>query len=128
MLYDQLEASTFSRHDLIFLTYDFCTGNNNDSKHTFQFKNFKNVNKTDIENHINTIEWNNIFYMPSPDDQINFLNTNLNIVFNQNVPLKTKVVDNEVQKWFTFRIKDLMNQRDLAYRRWKKYRVQELLF
>lgn len=125
LFYDQLAAPVFSRHDLIFLTFDFRT-ENCPKNPVIQFRDFKNVNRSLLEQHIRSLPWENIYLMPSPDDQVMFLNENIQNLFNIHVPLKTKKYINVSKPWFTNEIKELINQRDLAYRRWIRFRVEEL--
>ena len=124
LFYNQLNAPTFSHHDLIFLTFDFETIYRPNNRLSFK-RDFKNINKTSLELDIRSIPWENIYLLSSPNDQVEFLNTNILYLYNTHVPLKQIKTRNVSKPWFTNIIKDLINQRDQAYRRWVRTRVIE---
>lgn len=122
LFYDQLSAPAFSKHDLVYLTFDFvltpfCT--------TFQYKDFKHINSTALESNIRSTNWERTQYMPCVNEQVEFLQTNIDRLFNAHVPLKTRTTDQVSRSWFNNDILLLMDQRDLAYNRWKRYRLEE---
>lgn len=61
--------------------------------------------------------------MTSPDAQ--FLQLNIECLFNTFVPLKTKTVKHGSRSWFTSEIRLLMAERNQAYNRWKRFRLEE---
>lgn len=125
LFYDQLSAPVFSRHDLIFLTYDF----NIESRsliETYQFRDFRSINRFHLERHFNCIPWEFVYDMSSPEDQVEFLHKNINLLFDSHVPIKTRTVSQRSKSWFSREIRELMMQRDEAYRRWKRFRIDEL--
>lgn len=67
LLYDQLSASTFSRHDLIFLSYDF---EKTPNQHKITYRDFKNVDLISLENDIFNIPWDQIFFMATVYEQV----------------------------------------------------------
>lgn len=123
LLYDQLSAPCFSKHDLIFMTYRFHLVT---PDQTFSFRDFRNINLRLLEQEFFRIEWNSIYYLNSVDDQLTFLDHNLNNLFNLTVPLKTRIITNKTKPWFSTEIKEAINIRDFAYKRWKRFRTAEL--
>lgn len=123
LLYDQLTASCFSKHDLIFLTYDYTI---NISTQSFSFRDFKNIDYNMLNDEYMKIDWNCIYNMVSTDDKLSYLAHNVNNLFNLVVPLKTKLIYKNNRPWFSQNIKEAIRQRDLAYNRWKRHRTSIL--
>jgi len=121
--YDQISAPCFSRHDLIYLTYAFNSDNTEQHMSEFSFRDFKNINLELLANNFNSIDWDSIFFMTSPQDQILFLQDNVNSLFNNCVP--TKVVKQKRQKipWFNRDIEAVILERNALYKRWKRYKL-----
>lgn len=122
LLYDQLSASLFSKHDLIFLAYDFHTEIQNQ---TIYYRDFKNLDYQSLTNELSTIQWNRMFYMTNVDDQVNFLHNNMDLLYNKYINIKTKRIRNE-HPWFSNEIKLLIAKRNHSYARWKRFKTTEL--
>lgn len=123
ILYDQLSAPCFSKHDLIFTTYNF------DLIHevqTIAYRDFKNINYQVLEENLYQISWNALYYMPSVDEQLDFLENNIYHLYNLTVNVRTKINKSNTRPWFTTSIKLLIDRRDRAYTRWKKFKIPEL--
>lgn len=123
LLYDQLIASCFSRHDLIFLSYNFkpelkC--------HTTTYNDFKHMDNDILLYEINAVDWNSIYYMPSVDDQLVFIENNIENIFKKSVPLKTVTGIHVKKKWFNSAIKAAIRERNYIYRRWRHYKTDQL--
>ena len=73
-MYDQVWCPVFSRHDLIFLTFDFKleTG----PPKIVYYRDFKNINYLKLESAINNINWNNIYELNTVDEQVQYLQNN----------------------------------------------------
>lgn len=123
LFYDQLSAPVFSKHDLIFLAYDIVV-NRIDTFITY--RDFRNIDYTMLNQHIENVCWDIIYSTGDVDEQINFLQDNINNIFNNCIPLKTKLVKHKQQPWFNADIKRLIGIRDAAYHRWKKYKTSVL--
>ena len=84
LLYDQVSYPVFSRHDLIFLTFDFKleTG----PPKIVYYRDFKNINYLKLESAINNIIWNNIYELNTVDEHVQYLQNNISDLF----PLKRK--------------------------------------
>lgn len=123
LLYDQLSASCFSKHDLIFMSYNFQLII---PEHIIKFRDLKNINYEILEEEFFKIDWNVLYNMISVDDQLSFLEYNVQSLFNQTVPLKIKTISYKKKPWFGPSIKDAINQRDFAYSRWKRFKTTQL--
>jgi len=81
-LYDQLIVRSFSKHDLIYLTYNFDL---NYTDHTISYRDFKNINYINyiyinyimLNEAFDQCVWNNIYSLPTVDRQLNFLQPNI---------------------------------------------------
>jgi len=120
LFYDQLSVPQFSKHDLIFMTLK-C--NQVKTAQTISFRDYKHVNLTQLEIDFHSIDWTLVYLMPSADDQVNFLNSNIEFLYEKHIPLKQKPVKHAPKPWFSRNIKTLMIQRDNAYNKWKRYRT-----
>ncbi|XP_055906590.1 uncharacterized protein LOC129941858 [Eupeodes corollae] len=121
--YDQLSAPAFSKHDLIFLTLRFSL---DFSVEKITYRDFHNINIQELGDRTREINWDAMYYLPSSNDQIEFLTYNISNLFNTHVPLKTKILKPNNKPWFTVNIRNLIQQRDDAYTNWKRYRLNEL--
>lgn len=122
--YSQLSASCFSHHDLIHLTYQCEPAILNTS---YSFRDFRNINMNQLEEDFRSVEWFRVYAMPSVDEQVSFVQGNIDRLFNTHVPLKTKTVKAKEHPWFTNSIKALITKRNQAYKSWKRFRLDVLL-
>ncbi|XP_059223232.1 uncharacterized protein LOC131997010 [Stomoxys calcitrans] len=123
LLYDQLCAPGFSKHDLLFFIYDVHV---NTTPTSYTYRDFKNIDLNLVNSCLDKINWNFIYALSSVDDQLTFLQNNLLFLYNYCVPVKTKVVNHNQQPWFNNNIKILIKQRDLAYQRWQRFKTSYL--
>lgn len=121
LLYDQLIASSFSRHDLIFLTYNFETTIN---KSTSTYYDFKHISPHTLQSELDKVDLSPVFYMPSAEDQLIFLETNVNQIFLNTVPIKT--ANNKNKSWFNAAIKSAIGKRNDIFKRWKRFKTDAL--
>lgn len=123
LLYDQLSASCFSKHDLIYMSYNFVI---HVPEQSITYRDFTNIDYGLLEEEFFKINWNSLFYMISVDDQNLFLENNIRNLFNIVVPLKTKTISPKKKPWFSTLIKEAILRRDIAYGRWKRFKTTHL--
>ncbi|KAI8121682.1 Cyclin-dependent kinase 5 activator 1 [Lucilia cuprina] len=123
LLYDQISAPCFSKHDLIFLSYNFSLRLKNSS---YTYRDFRNLNYNVLYENYLQIRWDSIYYMTSVDDQISFINDNILKLYDDTVPLITKKISTKSKPWFSVSIKQAIQHRDLAYSRWERFKTIEL--
>lgn len=123
LLYDQLSAPCFSKHDLIFLSYKFEL---HIPDQLLSYRDFKNIDFVSLQNEFLKIDWHNIYYLVSSDDQLRFLEENINMLYDTFVPLKIKTISYKKKPWFSGSIKDAIARRDFAYNRWKRFKTDQL--
>lgn len=116
LLYDQLSAPMFSKHDLCFLTFDFQTC---PSVCSFTYRDFKNIDYLNLHLDLMSIEWDTLYSMVDIDEQIHYLQHHINFLYNKYVPLRTKIISSDQTPWFDNQVKTLIDQRNRAYARWK---------
>jgi len=121
LLYDQIAAPTFSRHDLIFLVYDYAITK---TPQTYSFRDFKHINCDGLYNSLNSIDWQSVLYMASVDEKVAFLSDKINFLYELYVPLKTKTMRQKSKPtWFNHEIHTAIKNRNKQYNRWKRYKL-----
>ena len=124
LLYDQISCPTFSRHDLIFLSYDFTLTFSAPPK-CIKYRDYKSIDYVALNNALDNIDWPNIYFLYSIDDKINFLQEKVLSLFDKYVPEKNLILTKNNKPWFNKYIKELINKRDLAYKKWKKFKFDD---
>jgi len=122
LLFDQLSVPVFSKHDLVFLKYNFQLTESENEK---WYRDFKNIDLHLLNADLVNINWDQIFFMTNIDDQCCLIESNIRNLFNKHVPLKKRLVKFCDTPWFNDDIKSEINKRNLAYRKWKRYRTPE---
>lgn len=123
LLYDQLTASCFSKHDLLFVTLDFKLL---PTQSNISFYDFKNINHNVLYSELLSVDWDHIYYMPSVENQLSFLEEKLAHLFETTVPLKTIRNSHQKKPWFNDDIKRAIRHRDKTFSRWKRFKTEEL--
>ena len=68
---------------------------------------------------LNNFDFNPIFSQPSPETQVQMLTAALEVAANVTCPYVNYTVRKNHTKWLSPQLKELMNQRDFAYKRYK---------
>jgi len=123
LLYDQIAAPCFSKHDLIYLTYDFVVDRHESCSQVISFRNFNQINYEFLAMKFYEIDWDSIFFMTSTEEQISFLQDKLNNLFNTCVPDKTVTVKNNKVPFINSEARSLIIERNKYYNRWKRYKI-----
>lgn len=118
--YDQLTAPAFSKHDLIFMSYDLSPSTHAEN---FTYRDFYNIDINLLNYEFDLVNWDCIYHMTNVNEQIHFLQSNINNIFNRTIPLKTKVKRHNETPWFTSEIQNLISKRDLVFKKWKRYEI-----
>ncbi|XP_059223744.1 uncharacterized protein LOC131997206 [Stomoxys calcitrans] len=122
-LYDQLSASCFSNHDLIFLSYNFEILGREES---YSYRDFNCLDHEALPSLISDIDWSLLYRMESIDDQVNFLSRNVCAVQDFVLPIKMRQICSKTKPWFSADIRVAIESRNTAYRRWKRFRTSHL--
>ncbi|XP_075156106.1 uncharacterized protein LOC142229425 [Haematobia irritans] len=121
--YDQLSSPLFSRHDIIFLAYDFSV---EISCETITYRDFRNVDYHELLRSSQNVPWCDVYQMPNIDDKVIFFERNINKVYDEVVHVRTRCVRTEQQPWFTHTIMIAIGKRDEAYARWRRFKTSRL--
>lgn len=123
IFYDQISASCFSKHDLIYMVCDY-------SLHTtpekITYRDFKNIDYDLLLEEFFKVDWNITYHLMSIDEQLAFLERNINTLFDKTVALKSRKIGAQNREWFSSYIRHLIEKRELAYSRWKRFRTLSL--
>lgn len=123
LLYDQIIAPGFSKHDLIFISYEFGVDK---ADQKYSYRNFKNLDYHLLEERLLQVHWDSIYDYTSVDDKLLFLQENIISLYNIAIPVKTRIILASSRPWFSADIKQAMQNRDVAYTRWKRFRMPDL--
>ena len=118
LIYDQVSCPVFSKHDLIFLCFNFNL--HLEPYKPFYYHDFKNIDYHNLEYAANTIDCSHIYGIESVDNQVYFLENNILSLFHSFIPLKT-VSATENRPWFNLFIQKCIDKCDLVYFRWKRF-------
>ena len=110
LLYDQLSAPSFSRHDLLFLTYNFSVIT---TPPVIEYRDFKNINLQSLTSDCLSVIWSQIYLLPTVNEQVEYLNEKILQLFEMHVPLKTKIIRHTDRPWFTPRQKQKIEKKIL---------------
>lgn len=122
-LYEQISASCFSKHDLLFLNYNF---NFHEDSKVFSYRDFNSLAFNDLCEYSSHIPWHEIYFLPTVDEQLCFLERSIQHLFDLTVPIRHRKMKNSQKSWFSDSIKHAIQQRDLVYARWKRYKTLDL--
>lgn len=122
MHYEQLSATSFSKHDAIFISYNFMTGK---PAQNFTYRNFKNIDYQCLYHDIEQTNWDLVYHIHGVNEKLMFLNDTIVNIYNDRVPISTKKLREGVRPWFTNEAKALILQRDRSYNLWKRYKTLE---
>jgi len=112
-------------HDLIYGFYRICDALEEAEPTPKFFRDFKSVNNERLLNDVAGCDLTPIFFMPNPNDQVNYFNSLIISLFQAHVPLKISRPKNRENPWLNFEIKSAMAERDIAYRIWRQDRENE---
>lgn len=75
--YEQLVASVFSKHDVLFMTYEVPI---NRRVQNYTYPDFKGINSDFLNYIVNNIQWDLVYSYENVDDPITFIENNINYV------------------------------------------------
>lgn len=115
--YQQLDGSAYSKHDVLYLTYNLHFDINVES--LLSFRDFKNINHEKLFHDIGDINWSECL-CHNIDHNVEVLERNIVSLFNNNVPMKNVKAVNSCHPWMNAEILRLIKERNAAYRKFKK--------
>ncbi|XP_075151202.1 uncharacterized protein LOC142225313 [Haematobia irritans] len=118
--YDQISASCFSKHDLIFPKHEKV------GTYNYTYRDYRSIDYTDLQDRINSFSWDNIYTFSTVDQQLEFLQGNIVRIYDETIPIRNRRTKSNHRPWFNSTIKSCIRERDIAYSRWKRFRTPEL--
>lgn len=91
---------------------------------SFSYRDFQHIDYKQLEVAVDATDWGSVYNFVSSNDQINFIQTHINTLFEEFVPLVTKSTSVRNRPWFNNYIKKLIHKRNAAYRKWKRSRCE----
>ncbi|XP_075158103.1 uncharacterized protein LOC142231377 [Haematobia irritans] len=124
--YDQISVSCFSKHDLIFLNYNF-PKHEKVGTYNYTYRDYGSIDYMDLQDRINSVGWDNIYTFSSVNQQLELLQGNIVRIYDETIPIRNRRTKSNNRPWFNSTIKSCIRERDIAYSRWKRFRTSELL-
>uniref|UniRef100_A0A1I8Q493 Uncharacterized protein n=1 Tax=Stomoxys calcitrans TaxID=35570 RepID=A0A1I8Q493_STOCA len=93
-LYDQISVPCFSKHDLIYLTYDFDLL---EEEEDTSYRDFGNLNYEHLVGMVYQVNWDEIFTLLTVDQQTAFMTDNILRLYDATVPIRIKRASAMVQ-------------------------------
>ena len=125
--FNQFDAPVFSKHDLIFASFDFDVDHNISP---YSFRDYNSINEDGLLEHFNNLDWLNFYRNSDPDQLLEFFNNEMIILHNEFVPTRTYNSPKKSNPWFNSSISKAIVDRDLAFKMWKasKLDIDHCLF
>lgn len=124
LLYEQFSSPNFSKHDIIYMTYNLAYFKHEKPRH-ISYRDYKNINYDALLNEINIINWTYIYSNPDVNQQISFFYEATSHLYDKYVPVRKKIVKSSTKPWFNQNICDLIVKRNSAYDKWKRYKTTQ---
>lgn len=118
--YQQLSAPGYSKHDLIFMVYAFCSSEITDN--TFSFRDFGRINYEALRNDVIKTGWNAFLTLPL-GSCVEAMEHQINNLYDLHVPIITRKRSSGSNQWMTREIMELRADRDKAFKLWKRSRL-----
>lgn len=113
--FNQVSFPALSQHDVIFGSLDF----DDSPVPTIQtYRDYVNFDARVLGNAIQSVAWDNLYAIDSPDEMLDFLNSHLKRIHDQCIPLRTSSGRKQTNSWFNYDIRRSILERDLAYKDW----------
>jgi hypothetical protein len=111
-------------HDLIYGFMHVCdfADDNQDTLPVSYYRVYIALDLTKTRRSLEARDFSPILRMADPNDQLQYFNSIIVSVFQENVPLKQYPPKNSDNPWMNFEISRLIVERDIAYNIWTKIR------
>lgn len=118
--YQQLFAPGYSKHDLIFMVYDFCLSQN--TKQTYSFRDFNKINYKDLADDVSSADWSSLLTHPL-GLCVEIMEQQINSLYDLHVPVITRTLSSHSKPWMTREIMQLRCERDKALKLERRFRL-----
>lgn len=123
LFYQQIDAPAYSKHDLLFTTYDI-PAPTDDKTRSVLIRDFSSINNDALLNDFNNSAWDSCL-TDSIDANVANLEALITQLYDNHVPIKEKVQRSFDKSWMTDHIFSLTRRRDESYKTWKSNRTDE---
>lgn len=118
---NQISFSGVSKHDLICLSYSI--PNCNSIEKDIFYRDYNHINVDHLTADCQLLAWDHIFTLTDVDDMILYFNELIFYLFDKHVPLRKLKITNSTCPWFSRDIDKSIEDREIAYRMWKRNRT-----
>ncbi|CAG9132815.1 unnamed protein product [Plutella xylostella] len=116
-------APGFSRHDLIFCSYKIRIPK---AKPVVLLqRSFAKMDVEKLKHDASLIQWSDMQDLPSVDDKVAFLCSNILHIFDKHAPVRPVKLKHRPTPWLTDTVRKAMAHRDRLFRRFKRHRTDE---
>jgi len=90
---------------------------------TFEFRDYKNFNYTELEVEYNNCDWTSIDMSLNIEHKLNIINSNIDYLYNKCVFIRKKNIHPNQNPWLNHNIKTNIAIHDASYNKWKRYKT-----
>jgi len=119
--YGQISLPAFSKHDLIFFTYNINIDYND---YYMDCRDFVNIDYALLSADLDSCDWNSLYCTAEANTQLEILQRKVKILYDRTVPLKRKMCKHRAKSWFNYVIKNIIQKHDKSYAKRKRYKTQ----
>ena len=112
-----INVDIISDHRLVFVDLDVNIVKNKQKVYTY--RSFGSFSQDAFNSDLYAIAWDNLLYFPNIDDKVEFLNYNIDMLFNRHAPIRTARMNKPHAPWLTDALQKLMRERDRAFTTYK---------
>jgi hypothetical protein len=116
----QISVTGISSHDLVFCVYSISY--NRPKANFIQYRDHSKINIQSFVSDAYSLPWDSIYSMDNVDDMVNTFNRLLLSLYDKHAPKINRKVRRRPSPWITTEIRNLMAQRDHAYRKSRRTR------
>jgi len=100
--YDQISLLAFSKHELIFFTYNINIDYND---YYIEYRDFINIDFALLSADLDFCDWNSLYCTAEVNTQLEILQRKVKILYHRTVPLKRKMCIHRDKSWLSYSIK-----------------------
>lgn len=109
----------FTNHDFIYFSYDV-PNPETFGIDTLNYRDFNYINYYEMFNYADSLPWHYIYNNCDPEAQLSVFNELVRDIFENFVPVKTRIFNNSRPRWLTNTILFHIELRNFAYHFWKR--------
>lgn len=111
---DQVRPTSEFIHDIIYCSFKFDVLNSDNVRY-ISYRSFRNIDYEGLQRYSSSLNWNDIYHTPDVDNKVVLLNSLVNSLYDNYVPLITKRIKPSTCPWFNSQIKLLIEERECLF-------------